>query len=251
MLSDTQKPTSAGGLSITRDPWLTEVMLRDVRRLSGTVEEGGETLAERSIRSVMDRPGFSYARVPTHDLRTSRLLQRCGFYVVETGITLEIQSLSDRRSDESRPRFAREGDRVAVEEIGRRSIRFSRFHMDPVIPRPLADEIKAQWVGNYFRGQRGDYMVVAEREGEIAGFAQLVKAPSDVLVIDLIAVAERHRGHGLAEEMIRFAAVHCDSPRTLRASTQAANIISLGMYQKIGFRIVSTCYVFHHHGNTR
>jgi GNAT superfamily N-acetyltransferase len=221
-------------------------MSRNVRRLSGTIKEDDETLAERAVQSITDQSGFSYARVLANDLRTSHVLQRCGFYIVENSITLEHNRLSEIQVG-GRARFAREDDKAAVEEIARRSIRCSRFHMDPEIPARVAEEIKAQWVGNYFRGQRGDYMVVAERAGEVASFAQLLKAPLEVLIIDLIAVAERHRGHGLAEEMIRFAATNCGPPLALRAGTQGVNITSLGMYQKIGFRIVSTGYVFHHH----
>jgi ribosomal protein S18 acetylase RimI-like enzyme len=226
-------------------------MLRDVHRISGAVGKGDEPEAEQGVTSVTRRPGFSYARVPTHDLRTSRLLEGRGFYVVDTGITLEAGEIPVRPGEDKNARLARADDHAAVVAIARCSIMYSRFHLDPEIPRGLADEIKAQWVGNYFRGQRGDYMVVAERAGEVAGFVQLLKAPGEVLVIDLIAVAEKHRGHGLAQQMIRCASSTCGRPRALRAGTQSANIGSLALYQKMGFRIVSTSYVLHHHGPTR
>jgi ribosomal protein S18 acetylase RimI-like enzyme len=238
---------SVGGLSIARDPWLTAIMLRDVRRVSGAVENGAESEAEQAVSDLTRRPGFSYARVPTHDLGTSRLLERCGFYVVDTGITLETRGLPERRGGEGNVRLARAEDQSAVEAIARHSIVYSRFHLDPEIPRSLAQEIKAQWAGNYFRGQRGDSMVVAEREGEVAGFLQLIHAAGGVLVIDLIAVAEAHRRHGLARQMIGFA-VSAEQPHTVRAVTQSTNIGSLALYQGLGFCIVATNYVFHHHG---
>lgn len=246
-----QQTTAAGGLSIVEDAWLGGVMSRRAYRVSGTVEEDGETQAQHILHQITDRPGFSYARVPTHHVRTSRLLERGGFYVVDTGITLETRQLPGHEGGGGRVRLARADDQAAIEEIARRSFSYSRFHLDPDIPKYLADEIKTQWVGNFFRGQRGDYMVVAERAGQVVGFLQLLNAPENVLVIDLIAVEQDHRGQGLAEEMIRYAVAACGKPRTLRAGTQCANIGSLSLYEKLGLRIVSTNYVVHHHGTAR
>lgn len=244
-----QKTTSTGGLSIVEDSWLARVMSRTVHRVTGTVEEDGETQAQRTLQQITGRPGFSYARVPTHDVRTSRLLERGGFHVVDTGITLETRHVPERDGEGGCTRLARAEDQAAVEEIARRSFTYSRFHLDPDIPKHLADEIKTQWVGNYFRGQRGDYMVVAERAGHVAGFLQLLNAPGNVLVIDLIAVQKEHRGQGFAEAMIRLSASACGHPQALRAGTQSANTVSLSLYEKLGFRIVSTSYVLHHHGS--
>lgn len=242
---------SAGGLSIVEDAWLGGVMSRKAYRVSGTVEEDGESHAQRVVHQITDEPGFSYARVPTHHVRTSRLLERGGFHVVDTGITLETRRLPEGRENGGRARLARAEDRATVEKIAASSFIYSRFHLDPDIPKRLADEIKTQWVGNYFLGQRGDYMVVAERSGQVAGFLQLLTTTGNVLVIDLIAVEQNHRGQGLAEEMIRYAVSACGNPTALRAGTQSANTMSLSLYEKLGFRIVSASYVLHHHGVAR
>lgn len=245
----TQKITPMEGLSIVEDSWLTGVMSRTVHRVSGTVEEDGEMQAQRSLQQITERPGFSYARVPTYHVRTSRLLERGGFHVVDAGIMLETRQLPERGREGGRARLARAEDQAAVEEIAGRSFIYSRFHLDPGISKLLADKIKTQWVGNYFRGQRGDYMVVGERNGHVVGFLQLLNAPGNVQVIDLIAVDNDHRGKGLAQEMIQYAVAACGTPKTLRAGTQSANIVSLSLYEKLGFRIVSTSYVLHHYGS--
>ena len=247
MSADTASACTAGGLSIAVDPWLSGVMSREVRRVSGMVEDGGEAQAQRNLQRATGRPGFTYARVPTHDMRTSQLLECCGFHIVDTGITLEVHGLTDSHGGQGGVRLARAEDQAAVEEIARRSVKYSRFHLDPNIPQKLANEIKVQWAGNYFRGQRGDYMVVAERAGKVVGFLELLEEPGEVLVIDLIALVQNHRRQGLAEEMIRFASFACIRPRVVRAGTQVANAVSLRLYQKIGFQIVSSSFIFHHH----
>ena len=90
-------------------------------------------------------------------------------------------------------------------------------------------------------------MVVAEQGGEIVGFTQLLKASGEVLIIDLIAVKATYRGQGVAQEMIRFSSSAFGHTSVMRVGTQIANTVSLRVYQGMGFRIVSSGYVFHHH----
>jgi GNAT superfamily N-acetyltransferase len=234
-------------LAISDDAWLSGVMARRVSRVSGAVVAEAEQEAERALLDVVDRPGFIYARVPTDDARTIRLLERCGLHLVDTGVTLEAAEVSGSSAGACGVRFARAEDRAAVEGIAGRSFVYSRFHLDPEIPKPLADEIKAQWAGNFFHGNRGDHMVVAEQAGRIVGFTQLLRSGEGVLVVDLIAVDGPHRGQGLAKEMIRFSASAVDGVRVMRVGTQIANAESLRVYQDLGFSIVSSAYVFHRH----
>lgn len=243
-------PTSASSLSIVPDAWLATIMNRNVHRVTGALEEGQEGVVEE-LRLLTNRPGFVFARVATHEVRTSHRLEECGFRLVDTALTLAVKHISDAEANDVRVRFAEAGDEAAVLDLAGRSFRYSRFHLDPDIPRPLADEIKTRWAGNYFSGQRGDYMAVAERGGRVVGFLQLLVAADQGLIIDLIAVHPDHRGLGLAEAMIRFAFTACGRPGPVRAGTQSANLPSLALYHKLGFHVVASNHVFHHHGPRR
>ncbi len=234
----------------TPDPWLAQIMSRPVHRVTG-LRAPAEVGAVDDLRMLTSLGSvFAYARTPTHEILTVHALESEGFRTVDTAVTLEMNAPAIQ-SDAKKAvvRFAESRDESGVSHVARQAFEYSRFHLDPLVPRALADEIKAQWAGNYFSGQRGDFMVVAERAGEIAGFLQLLKAPPDTLVIDLVAVAREHRGQGLATQMIRFAAAQCDLPARLRVGTQAANINSLRLYGKMGFAIVSTSYLLHFHGS--
>lgn len=235
-------------IRISPDPWLAQVMSRAVLRVSGLLlpEEAGGADGLRTLGETGKT--FAYARIPTHETPTVHALESSGFRTVDTAVTLEIEAPALPSGVGGGVRLAESRDVAGVSRVARQEFEYSRFHLDPLVPRALADEIKAQWAGNYFNGRRGDFMVVAERAGEIAGFLQLLKVPPDVLVIDLIAVAQKHRGQGLAKQMIRFAAAHCGNPARLRVGTQAANVTSLRLYGKLGFGIVSTSYVLHFHG---
>jgi ribosomal protein S18 acetylase RimI-like enzyme len=229
------------------DPWLAGVMSRPVHRVSGSVAPGEESDGMRAL-AHLDQNGFAYARIPTAEVRLAQLLEDAGFRLVDAGITLETDT--KRADDRLRPnvRLARPEDVTATEAIARTAFRFSRFHLDPRIPTALANEIKAQWAGNFFRGTRGDYMVVAEHAGNLTGFLQLLAAPDRTLIIDLIAVTEAHREQGLASSMIGFAARECGAPPRLRVGTQAANVASLRLYERLGFTVTATSYVLHRHG---
>jgi GNAT superfamily N-acetyltransferase len=236
-------------IQATSDPWLAQVMSRPAYRISGLLAPAEADQLGAALAIATAGPAFAYARVPTHEVFTVQALESAGFRVVDSGVTFEMKSPAIQPDAKAPVRFAERRDEGDVSRLARNAFKYSRFHLDPLVPRELADEIKAQWAANYFQGKRGDFMVVAERAGEIAGFLQLLKASSDVLVIDLIAVAEKHRGHGLATQMIRFAVSACGSFARLQVGTQAANIDSLQFYQRFGFGILATSYVLHRHGS--
>jgi ribosomal protein S18 acetylase RimI-like enzyme len=89
-------------------------------------------------------------------------------------------------------------------------------------------------------------MIVANYGDKIAGFLQLLHIGADQLVIDLIAVDKTHQGHGIASEMIAFAQNNTDRS-TIKVGTQVANIPSIRLYEKLGFRLCESYYVFHYH----
>jgi ribosomal protein S18 acetylase RimI-like enzyme len=224
-------------ISLAKDLWLSEVMARPVHKAS---VEGDADVA-------LDRPqGFYFSRVPAADIRSVNALAAVGFRTVDTGITLERGKAGQAPNDGIAVRTAVPQDREAVADIARRSFRFSRFHLDPKIPRALADEIKARWAENFFHGRRGDAMVVAETGGKPAGFLQLLHADDGALVIDLIAVDSGQRGKGIGSAMIAWAADYVSGDR-IRVGTQAANVDSLRFYENLGFRTVATAYVMHLH----
>lgn len=230
------------------DSWLATIMAREVHRVTGVWEVRQEHHTLREIRQLLSRPGFVFARIATHEVGTSHRLEECGFRLVDTALTLEAQLPASVETAGRRVRFAVSADEAAVFDIARQSFRYSRFHLDPEIPRSLADEVKAQWAKNFFSRQRGDYMVIAEHDGLVVGFLQAISAADRVLCIDLIAVHPDHRGLGLAAEMIRFAFRECGRPCAIRVSTQSANIPSLMLYHKLGFRVAASHHVFHSHG---
>ena len=216
---------------------MSDVMARPVHKVS----------IDDDAKVTLDRPqGFYFSRLPAAEIRKVNALAAIGFRLVDTGVTLEREKAEHATNSKIAVRAAIPQDREAVVEIARRGFKFSRFHLDPHIPRALADEIKAQWAENFFRGRRGDAMVVAEAAGKPAGFLQLLRADDGAEVIDLIAVDAGLRGKGIGSAMIAWAAGRASGSR-MRVGTQAANVDSLRFYENLGFRTVATAYVMHLH----
>ena len=142
-------------------------------------------------------------------------------------------------------RFARAEDEEAVSGLAAKNSTTSRFHLDPLIPRRVADTVKSEWVRNYFCGTRGDQMIVALIQEKVVGFLQLLLGRDNVITVDLIATDHRERRKGIASDMISFLEIQHPHFSRVRVGTQVSNTVSLRLYEKLGFRVVSSQYVFH------
>jgi ribosomal protein S18 acetylase RimI-like enzyme len=228
---------------LAADAWLAGHIGKPVWRVDQDPE--GEPLGGLRAR----RHAFAYAKIDAAEVRLVGNLVANGFRPVDVAVTLEGRA--PRESSGTGVRFARPSDRDAVAAIASSTFRFSRFHLDPLVPPAVARAIKAEWATNYFTGRRGDGMVVAEVDGVVVGFLQLLWTGGDVLVIDLVGVGAAHQRKGIARRMIHFAAAHgtgdARKPERLRVGTQVANTQSVRLYESLGFRLIGAEYVLHYH----
>ena len=227
--------------SWTRDAFLEECLGYPVFHLKAL---------HSSSEAIAAATGFSNwlidARVPAERLGDLASLTTQGFRVVDTNVQLSRAPIVAQGAEKCR--FATAADEPSVRAIAATAFSQTRFHADPLIRAADANRIKEEWVANFFRGRRGEWMIVAEDGDRIDGFLQVLRRAGDTLVIDLIAVAERARGKGVASAMIEFAAEAClGRPAGMLVGTQIANTGSLGLYTRLGFRVESAAYVLHLH----
>jgi GNAT superfamily N-acetyltransferase len=232
------------------DNWLASILGRKAFRLVVPHDCTSERIRE-GLREI--EPGFYYAKVSTRDVAHIEALAQCGFCVVDVSVTFERKpdempaanpsncSVCDYEPD-------RHGD---VARIGEDSFVYSRFHLDPQIPNVTANRIKRAWVENAMLGRRGDRLLVAEWEGQPAGFLIELHAIHDgqhARVIDLVAVAPAFQGRGIGSALVRHVVKDAaKSASIVRVGTQAANIPSMRLYERLGFQICETNFVLHAH----
>ncbi len=225
---------------LSRDEWLSGLLGFPAFHLRGAARSLG-------IGDLPKGRSFIDAKIPLHKIEEIRHLQKLGFYFVDVNMQMrrDAKPLSIATGI---CRFASSADEDQVRHIAAHSFSVSRFHLDANIPNETANRIKAEWAGNFFRGGRGDWMVVAEEEGAPAGFLQILKWDDKEFLIDLIAVSEESRVRGLGRAMIAFAGRYCfGKSAAMRVGTQAANINSLNFYSALGFSFISASYVLHLH----
>ena len=198
--------------------------------------------------------GFYSAKVPTDRIDWLRELEQEGFRVVDTSVILVRQPTP--REHFTFPRLVREAepqDASTLLDIASSAFCYSRFHLDPEIPGETANRVKQAWLGSYLAGTRGGKLLVSARNGMVTGFLAEMEAAEELWdqsvpcrVIDLIAVGRDCQGQGIGKDLVSaFISSYPEHP--LKVGTQAANVPSLALYQRMGFKIVRTEYVLHLH----
>lgn len=228
---------------LNKDQWLSSIIGKNVFY----IESGLISQLDRS--SLPETPALLMAKVPVKNSIDIKHLQDLKFFLIDTNIQLhKIRDRSNFLTKNLNIRFSNPSDKQGVLKIAANSFVYDRFHNDIFITQETANKIKIEWAKNYFRKARGDWMVIAEEEGIVCGFLQLIDGVDGALIIDLIAVDANYRNKGIAQKMINYAIQNCETTsEVVRVGTQIANFPSIALYLKMGFCITSAQYVFHYH----
>ena len=146
-------------------------------------------------------------------------------------------------------RFANIFDKKSILDIAGNSFIKSRFFKDKNIKKKLAKKIKRNWVLNFFRKKRGEYLIVSEFNKKVVGFLLVLKNKKNY-IIDLIAVKKNYQNLGLGTKMLKFLEnrVLKKSKVKIYASTQSDNKNSIKLYIKNKFKVKYKKYVYHFNG---
>jgi ribosomal protein S18 acetylase RimI-like enzyme len=196
---------------------------------------------------------FCYTKINAEDTSTVATLIKCGFAVVDINLMFSYQLLNkvDVLPDSSSIRLYKEDDQVEILSIAETSFKYSRFHLDHKFPNPVANAIKRAWIQNYILGKRGDALWVASIDEKPVGFLAVISSKCDnrdCAIIDLIGVSNAAQGKGVGTALVQFFQQEYGKKYPiLLVGTQAANIPSVRLYEKLGFRLCESKYVLHFH----
>jgi len=236
--------------SFRKDYWLTAQLGKPVFYLN-PVDLDENTFFnnwEEFKREYEDENYFIFSKISTNSVNMWQCLEKADFKLIDTTVKFELHSniLSERKQQKDIGIcFAEKKHQKAAGKIARDNFIYSRFHLDPCIDNNIANNIKQNWVENYFFGKRGDEMVLALMNGEPVGFLQLIIKDRE-LFIDLIGVDKIAQGKGVALAMIQFASQNIEHS-CIKVGTQIGNLPSIKLYQKLGFVLTGSDYVFHYH----
>lgn len=251
-------------MRITEDRWLSEVFGYGAFKVDVDDALGGKVdacVVRDALRdfAVGQARAFCYARVETQAIEVVRGLGMAGMYVVDVNVTLTLNPRSTATPGGAWVQTApwccvepmRPEQQQDVIDIAYTSFRYSRFHLDPLVPRETANIVKREWTRDCALGKRGKELLVASRAGRPVGFLAVNHsevAGKPAAVIDLMCVREdcRRLGGGMAL-VGAFIERHKDQCDHLRVGTQAANVPSIRLYEKLGFSVSGTSYLLHMH----
>lgn len=194
----------------------------------------GNDEASREIKK-----GFLYTKIPSENLALCNQLIHDQFKLVDIALLFEQKTqINFDVKKNITVDFVKKTKEKNIIDIAYQSFTFSRFHQDTRIPKNVANQIKADWVKNYFLGLRGDNMIAAHVDGKVVGFLLLIHQNT----IDLIAVLPGFQKQGIATALMGFAN---EKVGLLKAGTQLNNHGSIMMYQRSGFFLTQAHYVLH------
>jgi len=237
--------------SFIQDPWLSEIMQREVFRLAIDHTSFSSNDIYKELSTLPTR-SFVYFKVPADAVKAVQSLCHLGFYLVNTNVILDkeiIQPFSfENKSNQITYRLAKPEEEDAIAKLAVKELNDSRFHFDHEIETLLAQKIKELWIRNFFRGKRGKYMAVAvDSKNQVIGFNQVLTENDGTMVIDQIAVSEPLHGKGVAEGLVNFPPSIHPAARTYLVGTQISNIRAVRFYQKQGFRLKKADHILHFH----
>ena len=218
-------------------------------KLDGLPEIEVAKVWEKLLQQAGGERGVAYSKARVGDAGLNAWLAAQGGRLVDTNVQLQTTS-SPLYSLLIRGvifRFAESSDEESVSKIAHTSFPCSRWHRDELISPEQADALKEEWARNFWRGERGDYMIVAECDGRVVGFHQVVRQDRETLLVDLIAVDQDFRGRGIGAGLVRYAIEHCGPLHRMLVGTQLMNRVSLAMYLRCGFHIISARHIWHLH----
>ena len=157
--------------------------------------------------------------------------------------------LKKTQSIDIKCRKAKKNDIKQISNITKEEHLNSRFIIDKLIPVKFKKKYRSEWVKNFFRKQRGDYLIVAYKHNKILGFILILKKKNQ-FIIDLIVSGKKHRKKKVATSLINYINNKIMKKKDkMIAGTQINNFIAIKMYKKLGFiRKKNQTFCYHIHG---
>lgn len=185
-----------------------------------------------------------------NDPTTPRVAEDSGFRFVDMRLTFD-RFLSRYESDSTETagfiRTCRVPDDVrALRSMARVNYRDSRFFFDPNFPTSLSEMLYETWIEKSCFGY-AEIVLVAEIQGEAAGYISCHIPQPDRGEIGLVGVAVHHQGRGIGHRLVSASLRWFAEQGVTRVSvvTQGRNCQAQRLYQRCGFLTRSVQLWFH------
>ena len=236
-------------LAVSSDGRVSAGILREL------IDELTRSLDKRGTQCVI-------CKVQSNEFAVVHALEQRGFLLMDTLLDFvfdfsrtPIEEINRLRRDRQLViRRANPSDLLELMAISEKAFAdyFGRYNVDRQMPPGTATKIYAEWVRSAFHGW-ADWILVAEVDGKIAGYALWRKALQteerhrlSVAHYDLAATAPEFRGRGLwTALMLEGMGIARDFAQYLIGPVHISNYPSHHTLHKLGWRISGARHSFH------
>jgi len=196
---------------------------------------------------------FLIARCPAYELLTAQAMERQGFTLMDTLVyysrrlaTAPIPPLADHLT--IRP--VRQEEAKQVSALTAKVFRSyqGHYHADPQLDAEQSDAVYTSWAyRSVVSREVAHEVLVAEREGTIAGFITLRVHSPEAGEVPLYGVDPSVQGHGIGRNLIIGALRWFEAQNVVKMfiSTQITNLSSQKVWVRLGFEPTQAHYTFH------
>ena len=234
MVSISEIDSERFGFPIARDPLFTASTLEATVR---ACRDGGTKML--------------IARCDVADVAAAQAMEAVGGRIMDT-LVYYVRDLDEGVPEVAggRTRLLQPGDENGVRGVAVEAFKnyIGHYHADPRLEKAKCDEAYASWAERSCSDQTvASSVLVAECQGEIAGFLTLQRRGRDEQEIILNAVHPAHQRIGLYRQLVLHAMslARDGGAARLSVSTQLANVGVQRVWGRAGFAPRQSFYTFH------
>ncbi|MBI2421420.1 MAG: GNAT family N-acetyltransferase [Candidatus Hydrogenedentes bacterium] len=214
--------------------------------LSSNLSKALQFCEEHSVK-------FLTARCPTSELKSAQDMEQAGFQLMDTLVyysrKLDAVTIPED-TGQVLIRPVRSGDEDQVRSVASDSFKgyFGHYHADPRLNRKDCDDTYTSWAyRSCISRDVADEVLIADMNGDVAGFATLrLNSPEECEGV-LFGVAPSAQGKGIYRSFM-IQAMHwgiAQGRTRMIVSTQVNNIAVQKVWTRVGFEPSSSYYTFH------
>jgi len=236
-------------LSFTHLEWDTAFFGFNVARITQTDSDGADlTNILRFLRDKNYR--LAYWCIPAETAESSLIAQKHGAFLADEKVTYAkvLAGISDSLESSTYTATPYPGTMadLALINLAIQSSEFSRFRLDPLVPRELCDKLYTSWIERSVSKEIAWETLVVKEQNDLLGLITLgtKDGRGD---IGLVAVAEHERGKGIGKALVTAADKHFSERGYTLAQvvTQRCNLGACRLYESCGYQIENIENVFH------
>lgn len=234
-------------LSVQRLDWDSDFFGFDVGELVGPIK------SKENLTLVLAKAyerGFSliYGRFSHDDLASCKMCLDVGGAFVDAKRTY-IRQLDDEKNTNDASILEADdsqGTRQQLKLLAWQSSEYSRYRVDPKMPKDSWKKLYTAWIENSLSGELADTVLVERKDELIIGMITL-GYDAEVGVIGLFCVDSLWRGQGVGRRLLANAAYVCrlNGCKQIKVVTQGLNVLACGIYERSGYQLINEQNVFH------